>query len=95
MSPVSRDEINTPQVMTQHEKLRLRNAAFKVQRLYFHRTLPSYLNVSCRLGKSLAILLGSGSVVKGAVDEIMGMPIPDISPPAPAPSHLKSAVGYE
>jgi hypothetical protein len=94
--PVSRDDVNPPQVMTQHEKLRLRNAAFRVQRL-FPSNIANLLERELQTWQEFGYLLGSGSLVKGAVDEIMSMPIPDISPPTPASasSHLKSAVGYE
>jgi hypothetical protein len=96
MSPVSRDEINTPQTMTQQQKLRLRNASFRVQRV-FPPCIAKLLQRELLGWEEFGYYLGSGSTVKGAVDEIMSMPIPDISPPAPAPApaHLKSAVGYE
>jgi hypothetical protein len=96
MSPVSRDEINTPQTMTQQQKLRLRNASFRVQRV-FPPCIAKILQREFLGWEEFGYYLGSVSIVKGAVDEIMSMPIPDISPPTPAPasSHLKSAVGYE
>jgi hypothetical protein len=98
--PGSRDDVNPPQIMTQHDKLRLRNASFRVQRV-----LPPYiaklLQREFLSWEEFGYYLGSGSFVKGAVDEIMKMPLPDISPSPPTPvtppasSHLKSAVGYE
>jgi hypothetical protein len=96
MSPVSRDETNTPQTMLQQQKLRLRNASFRVQRV-FPPCIAKLLQRELLGWEEFGYYLGSGSIVKGAVDEIMSMPIPDISPQAPAsaPSHLKSAVGYE
>jgi hypothetical protein len=68
---------------------------------YFHHVLQKLLQREFLSWEEFGYYLGSVSIVKGAVDEIMGMPIPDISPPAPAPapapasSPLKSAVGYE
>src|SRR3954466_8115512 len=98
MSPVSRDDINPPQIMTQQQKLRLRNASFRVQRV-FPPCIAKILQREFLGWEEFGYYLGSGSIVGGAIDEVMGMPIPDISPPAPAPpsasSHLKSAVGYE
>jgi hypothetical protein len=96
MSPVSRDKINTPQTMTQQQKLRLRNASFRVQRV-FPPCIAKILQREFLGWEEFGYYLGSVSIVNGAVDEIMGMPIPDISPPAPpsASSPLKSAVGYE
>src|SRR3954469_8890860 len=100
MSPVSRDEINTPQTMTQQQKLRLRNASFRVQRV-FPPYIAKLLQREFLSWEEFGYYLGSGSFVKGAGDEIMKMPLPDISPSPPTPvtppasSHLKSAVGYE
>jgi|SRR3954465_3511125 hypothetical protein len=98
MSPVSRDDINPPQIMTQQQKLRLRNASFRVQRV-FPPCVAKILQRELLGWEEFGYYLGSGSTVKGAVDEIMSMPIPDISPSPPTPvtqtPNLKSAVGYE
>src|SRR3954465_15490167 len=98
MSPVSRDEINTPQTMTQQQKLRLRNASFRVQRV-FPPCIAKLLQREFLSWEEFGYYLGSVSSAKGAVDEIMSMPLPDISPSPPVTTstapHLKSAVGYE
>jgi hypothetical protein len=98
--PGSTDDVNPPQVMTQHQKVKMRTAAFKVHRL-FPSNIAKLLELELQTWQEFGYLLGSGSVIKGAVDEIMNMPVPDISPSPPTPvtpsvsSHLKSAVGYE
>jgi hypothetical protein len=92
MSPVSRDDINPPQTMTQQQKLRLRNASFRVQRV-FPPCIAKILQREFLGWEEFGYYLGSVSIVKGAVDEIMSMPIPDISPPAPASSVFSSEVG--
>lgn len=91
---------NPPRLMEQHSKIRLRAAAMKVRKL-LPGPLGELVARELMIWEEFGYRLGSGSVVLGAIDQIMKTPLPEESPNPHPDSKLAreraaatSAVGY-
>lgn len=90
-------DTNPPVLMDQQAKMKIRAASFRVQRL-FPTNVGKLLSRELLTWEEFGYTLGSDSLIKGAVDEILNMPLPNITPAPAAPNppyKLQSAVGYE
>lgn len=90
-----RMETNPPRTMDQHEKLKLRSAAYRVrsQKLGLPEACAELLAREIMTWEEFGYRLGTNSLVKRAVDEIMKWPA--VSDESKVDIRVGGAVGYE
>jgi hypothetical protein len=80
-----------PRTMDPHEKLKLRSASYRVRKLGLPPAMAELLARELMTWEEFGYRLGTSSIVRKAVDEIMTLPIPVAEPER----RMSGAVGYD
>jgi hypothetical protein len=90
------DPMKPPRRMDPHEKMKLRAAAFRLARLGLPPAISELLSKEILVWEDLGYWLGTPSLVRRAVDEIMKWPYPDASESKSGKVGARAgAVGYD